>query len=268
MRYTFFLFVAISLASCGARAGSSAAAADSSVQQQSAVVQYTYNVLRVLPHDPASYTQGLYWDSGYFMEGTGEWGASALKRVEPQSGKVLVSKPIGREFFGEGIARLGERIYQLTWTDGRAFVYDAATLEPVGSFNYTGEGWGLATDGQKLYMSDGTHRIREVDPNDFSRGRTIEVTMDGSRINMLNEMEWIEGELWANVYMSDVIVRIDPQTGNVTGVVDLTGLLPEADRTPETDVLNGIAYDSDTKKIYVTGKKWSKLFEIELIEKR
>lgn len=151
----------------------------------------------------------------------------------------------------------------MTWQEGRALLYDAATFRRIGEFRYPGEGWGLTTDGSVLYASDGTSRIRVLDPRDFSVKREIFVTAEGRAQEYLNELEWIGGELWANVYMTDLIVRIDPATGEVTGVIDLTGLLPEADRTPETDVLNGIAWDRETGRIFVTGKRWSKLFEIE-----
>ena len=224
--------------------------------------RYSYRIVAVYPHDPDSYTQGLYWDNGTLFEGTGLYGESALLETELKSGKALRRESLPAEFFGEGIARLGDTIYQLTWQEGVALLYDAATFRRIGQFRYTGEGWGLTTDGTLLYASDGTSRIRVLDPRDFSLKREIFVTTEGRPQEYLNELEWIDGELWANVYMTDQIVRIDPATGVVTGVMDLTGLLPEADRTPDTDVLNGIAWDETTDRIFVTGKKWNKLFEI------
>lgn len=272
MRYSVFLIIALlSLLSCAGGALRPQAAGDGaqSIQTKTTEVptQYTYKIVRVFPHNPTSYTQGLYFDDGYLMEGTGQWGESALKRVDLSSGKVLENKTLAKEYFGEGIARVGEKIYQLTWTTQKAFVYDVKTLVRVGEFNYQGEGWGLTSDSTKLYMSDGTNRIFVLNPETFERERVIEITSGNHRVELLNELEWVEGELWANVYMSDMIVRINPQTGKVTGVIDLDALLPAADRTPSTDVLNGIAYDKVQKRIYVTGKNWNKLFEIELIEK-
>lgn len=272
MRYSIFLIIALgSLLSCvgGALRPQRAGEGTQSVQTKSAEdpVQYTYRVVRVFPHNPMSYTQGLYFDDDHLMESTGQWGESALKRVELSSGKVLENKSLSKEYFGEGVARVGNKIYQLTWTTQKAFVYDAKTLARVGEFTFSGEGWGLASDSTRLYMSDGTNRIFVLNSDTFERERVIEVTSGNHRVELLNEMEWVEGELWANVYMSDMIVRINPQTGKVTGIIDLDALLPAADRTPSTDVLNGIAYDKVQKRIYVTGKNWNKLFEIELIEK-
>ncbi len=171
------------------------------------------------------------------------------------------------KYFGEGIALLGGKIYQLTWLEGEALAYDAATLKRTGEFAYQGEGWGLTTDGKLLYMSDGTSEIRVVDPSDFSIKNSFEVSLGGRRVNMLNELEWIDGHIWANIYMGNSIVIINPGNGNVEGVIDLTGLLPLADYAPDTDVLNGIAYDAAAGRIFVTGKKWNKLFEIEIVEK-
>ena len=152
----------------------------------------------------------------------------------------------------------------LTWQNNKAFVYDLETFDKVGEFDYSGEGWGLTTDGKHLYMSDGSEKIYVLDPETFRRIRTIEVYTDQSKVAYVNEMEWIKGEIWANVYMTDTIIRIDPQTGAVTGAIDMSGLLSEADVTPATDVLNGIAYDARTGRIFVTGKNWNKLFEISV----
>ena len=161
-------------------------------------------------------------------------------------------------------ALLDGKLYQLTWQNNKAFVYDLETFDKVGEFDYSGEGWGLTTDGKHLYMSDGSEKIYVLDPETFRRIRTIEVYTDQSKVAYVNEMEWIKGEIWANVYMTDTIIRIDPQTGAVTGAIDMSGLLSEADVTPATDVLNGIAYDARTGRIFVTGKNWNKLFEISV----
>lgn len=259
------------LCTCGNRAAKTAATDAPAAAEKPAgrnekkqPVQYTYEIKAVHPHNTGSYTQGLYWHDGYLWEGTGEYRHSVLQKVELKTGKILERIPLENRYFGEGIALLDGRIYQLTWTDGIAFVYDAATLRKTGELRYEGEGWGLTTDGRKLYMSDGSHEIHIVNPEDFRRERTIPVRIGKRTLHEINELEWIDGRIWANVYMSDSIVIINPETGDVEGVVDLEGLLPKADRTPDTDVLNGIAYDAATGRIFVTGKNWPKLFEIEV----
>lgn len=229
-------------------------------------VRYAYVVQRVYAHDPGNYTQGLLYADGLLWEGTGQNGASRLIRTDLETGHSEVVARLPRSEFGEGIALLGGKIYQLTWTSNRAHVYDAATGRPAGGFTYPGQGWGLTTDGHRLYMSDGSDRIRVLDPATFERVGNIHVTLDGEPVRLLNELEWIEGKIWANVYTTDQIVIIDPRTGEVDGVVDLTGLLPEEDVTHATDVLNGIAYDAQNKRIFVTGKYWNKLFQIALTE--
>lgn len=226
---------------------------------------YTYRVARIYPHATDAYTQGLYWHAGHLWEGTGQYGQSVLRQVDLESGATVRQVPLPEECFGEGTALLNGKIYQLTWREGRVFVYDAATLRRTGTFRYRGEGWGLATDGRVLYMSDGSDVIRVVDPDGFRVLHTFSVRAGSNRVRWLNELEWIGGELWANVYMTDRVVRIDPATGCVTGVIDFSGLLSPADMTPDTDVLNGIAYDADGGRIFVTGKYWNKLFEVEVV---
>lgn len=230
-------------------------------------VQYTYVVKASRPHLPTSYTQGLYFDEGSLWEGTGQYGGSVIQRLDPVTGRAEVLVRLPQSEFGEGIARVGDRIYQLTWQNNIAHIYDAQTFEKLRDVRYAGEGWGLTTDGEKLYLSDGSEHIWEVDPATFRRGRKITVTAAGSPVQFLNELEWIEGKIWANIYTTDQIVIIDPATGAVEGVVDLAGLLPEREITPATDVLNGIAYDAATGRIFVTGKNWSRLFEIEIVKK-
>ncbi len=226
---------------------------------------YTYRVVKSYPHDTGAYTQGLFWHDGFLYESTGLKGESTLRRVDLETGEAKQTIMLAANYFGEGAALFEGWIYQLTWQEQTGFIYDAATLEKTGQFGYTGEGWGLASDGQHLYMSDGTSKIRVLDPLTISTLRTIDVYTDRGPVNYLNELEWIEGELWANVYTTDQIVRIDPATGVVRGVIDLRRLLPTADKDIHTDVLNGIAYDPEAKRIFVTGKKWRKLFEIELL---
>ena len=230
-------------------------------------VRYTYRVRGVYPHDTDAYTQGLFWLDGYLYEGTGRNGHSELRRVEPATGRVVQRAGLDKKYFGEGIACLDGKIYQLTWVAGRAFVYDAEQFRPMRSFVYDGEGWGLTTDGEYLYMSDGSDRIQVRDAENFGVVRTLEVRAGGRPVDMLNELEWIDGRIWANVYLTDRVAIIDPHTGEVTGEVDFGGLQTPADRTPDTDVFNGIAYDAATGDIYVTGKNWNKVYKVEIFEK-
>lgn len=228
--------------------------------------RYTYSVRAVHPHPTTSYTQGLQYADGMLWEGTGQHGESVLRKTDLETGRSQVVARLPRTDFGEGITLLGDKVYQLTWQSNKAYVYDAATGAKLREFRYPGEGWGLTTDGEKLYLSDGSAKIHTLDPATFRREKHITVTFKGEPVHYLNELEWIDGRIWANVYTTDQIVVIDPATGVVEGVVDLTGLLPEADITPATDVLNGIAYDRATGRIFVTGKNWPKLFEIEISE--
>ena len=226
---------------------------------------YTYEVVAEYPHLRTSYTQGLQFIDGEMWEGTGEYGRSQLLRTDLASGKVLQSKKLSKEEFGEGITVLGDKIYQLTWLNGKLHTYDKATLRHLATHTYKGEGWGLTTDGEKLYMSDGTNYIRVLNPETLAQERRLGVTLRGESLQYLNELEWIDGKIWANVYTTDHIVIINPENGVVEGVVNLSGILPEKERDYKTDVLNGIAYDKATKRIFVTGKNWSKLFEIRVI---
>ena len=229
--------------------------------------EYTYRIRAVHPHLTTSYTQGLQYAGGRLWEGTGQHGQSVVQTIDLETGRAEFFARLPHEEFGEGITLLGDKLYQLTWQSNKAYVYDLKTGKKIQEFRYPGEGWGLTTDGEKLYMSDGTPNIYTVDPATFKREKRTTVTYKGMAINFLNELEWIDGKLWANVYTTDQIVIIDPATGVVEGVVDLAGILPEEEITPATDVLNGIAYDAAGKRIFVTGKNWSKLFEIEITEK-
>ncbi len=272
MRHLLVLFLTgYMLLSCGGRNGHTGTAAAlqtvSTVAKNQQPTRYGYRIVKIFPHDTKSYTQGLLWHNGYLYEGTGEYGRSALKKVELSSGKTVQEHPLERRFFGEGIALLDGKIYQLTWREGKVFIYDAETFEKTGEFVYGGEGWGLTTDGEKLYMSDGSSLIRVIDPATFQCEKTIPVRETGSVVENLNELEWIDGAIWANVYLTDRIVIIDPATGQVTGTIDMKGLLGPADITYDTDVLNGIAWDPENRRLFVTGKNWNKLFEVELIEK-
>ena len=226
---------------------------------------YTYEVVAEYPHLRTSYTQGLQFVDGELWEGTGEYGRSQLLRTDLASGKVLQSKKLSKDEFGEGITVLDDKIYQLTWLNGKLHIYDRKMLTPLVTHTYKGEGWGLTSDGTKLYMSDGTNYIRVLNPETMAQERRIGVTLRGESLSHLNELEWIEGKIWANVYTTDHIVIINPENGVVEGVVNLSGILPEKERDNRTDVLNGIAYDKAAKRIFVTGKNWSKLFEIRVI---
>ena len=226
---------------------------------------YTYEVVAEHPHLRTSYTQGLQFIDGELWEGTGEYGRSQLLRTDLATGKVLQSKKLSKEEFGEGITVLGDKIYQLTWLNGKMHTYDKATLRHLATHTYKGEGWGLTTDGKKLYMSDGTNAIRVLNPETLAQERRFGVTLRGQSLQNLNELEWIDGKIWANVYTTNYIVIINPENGVVEGVVNLSGILPTSEYDSRTDVLNGIAYDTATKRIFVTGKNWSKLFEIRVI---
>ena len=226
---------------------------------------YTYRVIESYPHSTDSYTQGLLFADGVMWEGTGEYGHSRLQRIDLETGRTDVVATLPRSEFGEGIALLDGKIYQLTWENNKAYVYDAATGRQLRTFAYAGEGWGLTTDGERLYMSDGSEYLRILDPETFRVQRSVPVTFRAAPVQLLNELEWIDGKIWANVYVTDQIVIIDPASGIVEGVIDLRGLLPDEEIAPDTDVLNGIAYDAASERIFVTGKRWSKLFEIEII---
>ena len=227
----------------------------------------TAQVIRSWPHDTAAYTQGLAIYRGRLLESTGLLGRSEVRDVDATTGSVRRRVALPANEFGEGITAVGDRLYQLTWRGGRGHIYNPATLTPIDSFAYSGEGWGLATDGRLLYMSDGTSRIRVVDPAGFHELRTIQVRERDSTVWMLNELEWVGGELWANVYETDLVARIDPTTGHVVGWIDLANLLTAAERqdvTTRGGVANGIAFDSVRNRVYVTGKLWPRLFEIDV----
>jgi glutamine cyclotransferase len=227
---------------------------------------YGYRVVQEFPHDPEAFTQGLVYLDGVLYEGTGRHGASTLRRVELESGEVTQSVPLDDAYFGEGIAVFDDRVFQLTWQEQTCFVYDLETFELLDTFDYPTEGWGLTTDGERLIMSDGTSRLYFRDPETFEEIGHVEVRDNGEPVFDLNELEYVDGEIWANVWTTDLIARIDPESGRVTGWIDLTGLL-ELDEAQEesVDVLNGIAYDAETGRTFVTGKLWPTLFEIEVV---
>ena len=228
---------------------------------------YGYEVVNVYPHDPAAFTQGLEFHDGILLESTGRH-PSSVRRVRLEDGVVLQKRELARQFFGEGLTTVGDRILTLTWQGGRGFIWGIDDLEPAGTFSYSGEGWGLTHDGARVILSDGTATLRFLDPVTLQQTGTVRVTIRGRPLDRLNELEFIDGEVWANVWQTNFIVRIDPATGVVVGVVDLTGLLPDRVANPSDDVLNGIAWDAENRRLFVTGKNWPKLFEIRLTEAR
>lgn len=260
MRYFTTIFIALAtLISCGGTRKKSGAT------QSVEPTFYAYEVVTEYPHSRTSYTQGLQFVDGEMWEGTGEYGNSRILRTDLATGKILESQANSQEEFGEGITLLGDKIYQLTWLNGKMHIYDRKSLKHLTTHNYKGEGWGLTSDGTKLYMSDGSHAIRVINPETMEQERRFGVTLRGESLTHLNELEWINGKIWANVYTTDHIVIINPENGVVEGVIDLSGILPKAEYDTTTDVLNGIAYDAVSKRIFVTGKNWSKLFEIKII---
>ena len=265
--FTILLFAIVAMAcGCGGRTQKRTTSDNSTTS--TSLKYYTFRTVAELPHSTSDYTQGFEYSDGVFWEGTGGYGSSVLKTYEPTSGGAAQKEvALSRPYFGEGITLLGEKIYQLTWRKGKAFVYDRQTLRKVGEFDYKGEGWGLTTDGKVLYMSNGTHTITLRDAQTFETLGTFDVTLGGRKVENLNELEWVEGEIWANVYLTENIVRIDPASGKVVGVIDLAGLQSPEDVSYNTDVLNGIAYDEATGRIWLTGKNWNKIYQVEIVEK-
>ena len=235
---------------------------------QAALPVYTYTVVNAYPHDPGAFTEGLLYRDGYLYESTGLEGASSVRKVELKTGKVVSGVKLPADIFGEGISDWGDKLVGLTWKTQVGFVLDIDGFALKGRFDYPGEGWGLTHNATELIMSDGTAELRVLDPNTLHETRRIQVTAEGRPVDQLNELEWVEGEIYANIWQTDRIARIDPKTGHVTGWIDLAGLLPEKERAGrQVDVLNGIAYDAATKRLFVTGKLWPKLYEIRLKRK-
>lgn len=234
---------------------------------EDAIPRYGVVVRHAYPHDPKAFTEGLSFRDGYLFESTGWRGHSSLRKVDLATGKVLRQTALSSEFYGEGSAPVGRELVALTWTSHLGFIYDRDTFALKRQFRYAGEGWGLASDERNVYMSDGSASIRVLEPATLRELRRIRVTAKGIPIERLNELEMVEGELFSNVWGTDLIARIDPRTGNVVGWIDLEGLLPPGQRGTDNKeaVLNGIAYDSRGRRLFVTGKLWPRLFEIELV---
>ncbi len=230
------------------------------------VKHYKLQVVNTFPHDRTSYTQGLFFYDGNMYESTGLNGKSTFRKVEIKTGKVLSRLDFDRKYFLEGSVEKDGNIYMLTWENNLAFVYDAATLRYKASYSYPREGWGLTTDGKSLIASDGSSYLYFMD-DAFKVQRKLNVRMEGRPVKFLNELEYIDGRIWANVYMSDMILIIHPSSGNVEGVIDCTGLLPRQLHFDDTDVLNGIAHNPEDGRIYLTGKNWCRLYEVKIVEK-
>ena len=228
--------------------------------------QDSFEIVNSYPHDPTAFLQGLLWYDGAFYESTGSHvsSISTVRRVEFPSGKVAQSIKLSPEYFGEGLALVDDRLIQLTWQSNKGFVYDRATLRLLRDFAYNTEGWGITYDGKNLIMSDGSNVLTYLDPQSFQPVRKLSVTMNNRPVENLNELEFIEGEIWSNVWHSDLILRIDPDSGRTNSFLNLKGILPPEMRTDPEAVLNGIAYDPQTKRIFVSGKLWPRLFEIKV----
>lgn len=250
-----------------ATANGGAAAANKSPGANPAAEQVTvhgYEVVNAFPHDPSAFTQGLIFHEGALIESTGIEGRSTLRRVELQTGKVIQKIDVPPFFFAEGLTLFGGKLYQLTWKGEKGFVYDPRTFEKTGEFTYRGEGWGLTRDAESLILSDGTAQLRFLDPNTYEVRRTIQVKDRGRPVEELNELEYVKGEIYANVWHENRVARIDPQTGRVRGWIELSGLLRPGEANDPEAVLNGIAYDEAGDRLFVTGKLWPKLFEVRL----
>jgi glutaminyl-peptide cyclotransferase len=238
---------------------------------QTEVPEYGYDVVHVYPHDRTAFTEGLFYLDGFLYEATGLEQHSSVRKVKLETGEVVQQHDLPPEFFGEGIIKWRDKLYQLSYTTEVGFVYDFATFEEKSRFKYPGEGWSMTTDGKVIYMDDGTPEIRIWDPETLQEKSRFTVTDAGKPVKNINELEWVKGELYANIWQTDRIARIDPKTGKVVGWIDLTGLLAPSDIVEtgdfRTDVLNGIAYDAQHDRLFVTGKNWPKLFEIKLSKK-
>ena len=255
--------VAVVAASLLFAAGRQAPTAPASAEP---VARYGYRVVQAYPHDPKAFTQGLIFRDGFLFESTGLAGKSELRKVKLETGEVVERRAVAAEHFAEGLADFGDRLFQLTWRSQIGFVYGIRDFKPQRTFSYVGEGWGLASDAKRLIMSDGTATLRFIDPESLRETGRLQVTEQARPISNLNELEVVKGQILANVWLSDHIVIIDPADGRVVGRIDLTGLLPFEDR-PGVDVLNGIAWDRARDRLFVTGKWWPKLFEIQLVRR-
>jgi len=242
------------------------ASAPAMAQTTPAVPQYTVRIVKTFPHDPKAFTEGLFYDRGFLYESTGRNGSSFIRKVDLDSGKIVLSAKVANTYFGEGIVAWKGRIVSLTWQTEKGFIWDQRSLKLKSSFGYVGEGWGMTHDAQNLIMSDGTSVLKFMDPDTLKVARQVIVTLDGKPLSQVNELEYVDGAVLANVWMTRDIVRIDPKTGVVNGVIDLSALPEESHPQGDRDaVANGIAYDPDGKRLFVTGKLWPHLYQVELV---
>lgn len=263
-RVASLILVLALVAGCGAVSAQTPPAAPAEIPPHPPVEGF--EVVHAYPHDPEAFTQGLVYVEGRMFESTGRF-PSTVREVRLEDGTVLARTDLGIDYFGEGLTEMDGRLYSITWRNETGFIWnrDDLSAHPT-TFAYDGEGWGLTDDGESLILSDGTPRIRFLDPETFEVRREITVTFRGQPVPRLNELEWVEGQILANLWLQNLIVRIDPQTGVIVGVIDLTELLPESERAdPADDVLNGIAWDAEGRRLFVTGKNWPRLFEIRLV---
>ena len=243
-----------------------ACACGPSTQAEAGIPEYGYQIVHTYPHDRTAFTEGLIYHDGVLYESTGQEEQSSVRKVKLETGEVLQKRDLPKAYFGEGIIIWKDRIYQMTYTTEVGFIFDLKTFEQKGEFHYKGQGWAYTTDGKRIFMDDSTETLRILDPETLNQIGSLTVTADGQPVKELNELEWVKGEIYANVWQTDRIARIDPANGKVVGWIDLTGLLTPGERQ-SADVLNGIAYDAKGDRLFVTGKNWPKLFEIKLVKK-
>jgi glutaminyl-peptide cyclotransferase len=229
-----------------------------------AVPEYTAVIVETYPHDPGAFTEGLFYYKGFLYESTGRSGQSSIRQVRLQTGEVVRQRELDPRYFGEGIVNWKNRLIQLTWKNETGFIYDLKTFAPLSTFHYLGEGWALTQDGAHLIMSDGTSDLRLLDPSTLRESGRIHVTCEGRDIHRINELEWVKGEVYADVWLTNLIIRIDPATGKIVGLIDLTDLAASTTVVTGDNVLNGIAYDAASDRLFVTGKLWPKLYQITL----
>lgn len=259
------LALALATPACASQTAPAADAGNNAAQAaEPPVVNYSYRIVNTYPHDRNAFTQGLFYLNGNLYESTGQVGQSTIRKVHFEDGRVLQSVPIPPGLFGEGIVNFGNEIVSITWQGGNGYRWDLGTLRQIGQWHYEGEGWGLTQNGTDIIMSDGTSAIRFLDPVTLAERRRITVTIQGAELTELNELEWVNGEIYANIWQTPRIARIDPNTGRVTGVIDLSGIANE-NTTSRDAVLNGIAFDAQHNRLFVTGKLWPHLYEIQLV---
>lgn len=264
-RPTSFLKPTLLLFACAAATLLASGCGDAEPKE---IPRYDHKVVNSYPHDPKAYCQGILFHEGVFYESTGRRGTSGIRRVEIETGKVLQEKALPPALFGEGLVLHDDRLTQLTWESGSAHSFDRETFKVLQNYRYEGEGWGITTTGKELVMSNGSSTLSVRDPDTFEELRQVKVTLNGGPLTQLNELEWVDGEVWANVWKTNQIVRIDLETGQVIGIIHLEGIFDNS-VIPDTDaVLNGIAYDAEAKRVFVTGKLWPKVFEIELVPRK